>query len=461
LQEDRMPPLSYWIGWVWSKAFGLGETQMRWFSVVCTGLATAFVFKTTQRTWGLKAGLGAGLLFALSPNVIDRAVGIRCYALFTLTASMTFFFLTGLLTDRSGKSAKWIIGMTLSAIAAMYTHFFGVILAGACMSAALVLFYLQGRPVRSVAVAIAITGVASLGLIPFITASLGTSERETINMEIAQPDRVRATAQWGYRQFSHPATSVSRVAVAAAIVGFFLCSGTAAWCALSQRSPESVAATGTGMALFSGSLVILGAQFVISTFGTTQSNYSVWMQPGWAIFFASALRGPRTSLTALLGVTLLLAADGYGTAQLLRRGDVFAPTPTGQIARMISEYNSDHMVVVYEGDRDGMLYFPIRFMFKNNVRQYIYSDGSLASYPPSDKVVGPLQLRASTVLVIRSSEQSAAELVGQLDRVNELSPGPVATTLMKSPEWELIDNKVFLSFCKTHVRVFRKVESTR
>jgi hypothetical protein len=34
----------------------------------------------------------------------------------------------------------------------------------------------------------------------------------------------------------------------------------------------------------------------------------------------------------------------------------------------------------------------------------------------------------------------------------------VATTLMESPQWKLIDNKVFLSFCKTEVRVFRKVE---
>lgn len=61
LQDDRMPPLSYWVGWVWSRTFGLGERQMRWFSVVCTGLATAFVFKTAQR---LGASIGRGGRFA-------------------------------------------------------------------------------------------------------------------------------------------------------------------------------------------------------------------------------------------------------------------------------------------------------------------------------------------------------------------------------------------------------------
>ena len=125
---------------------------------------------------------------------------------------------------------------------------------------------------------------------------------------------------------------------------------------------------------------------------------------------------------------------------------------------MISEYKPENTVVVYEGDRDAMLYFPVTYIFNNNVKQYIYHDGSLTSYPPSDKVVALVHLPARTVLVIRSSEQSAAEVVEQLDRVNELGPGPVATTLMKSPEWKLIDNKVFLSFCKTHVRVFRKVD---
>ena len=29
LQDDRMPPLSYWAGWLWSRIFGLGERQMR------------------------------------------------------------------------------------------------------------------------------------------------------------------------------------------------------------------------------------------------------------------------------------------------------------------------------------------------------------------------------------------------------------------------------------------------
>ena len=389
LQDDRMPPLSYWAGWLWSRIFGLGERQMRWFSVVCTGVATAFVFKTAESAWGLTAGLGAGLLFALSPNVIDRAVGIRCYALFMLTASMTFYFLTRLLRESNGRSVTWIIWMTISSVAAMYTHFYGLILAGSCLSAALILFYLQGKPVRLIVAAMVIIGVASSGLFPFITASVDMSREKSSKAETRNTDRVRATAQWGYRQFSHASISVSRMALIAGIAGFVLCCGVAVQRALNQRTVDWVEAAGMGMALFSGSVVILVAQFMVKSFVVTQPNYSVWMLPGWAIFLASALRGQRISRTSVLGLTLLLGAECYGTTQLVRRGDVFSPTPTAQVARMISEYKSEHMVVVYEGDRDAMLYFPITFIFNNNVEQYIYSDGSLASYPPSDKVVAP------------------------------------------------------------------------
>ena len=457
LQDDRMPPLSYWAGWLWSRIFGLGERQMRCFSIFCTGVATAFVFKAAENAWGLRAGLGAGLLFALSPNVIDRAVGIRCYALFMLTASMTFYFLTGLLRERSGRSIKWIIGMTLSSIAAMYTHFYGMILAGSCLSAALILFYIQGKPLRLVVAAMAVTGLASSGLYPFIAASVDMSKAGVSKTADRYTDKVSATAQWSYRQISHAAISVSRTALVAGTAGFVLCCGIAVQRALNQRTVDWVEAAGIGMALASGSVVILVAQFMVKSFVVTQPNYSVWMLPGWAIFLASALRGQRISPATVIGFTLLLAAECYGTIQLVRRGDVFSPTPTARVARMISEYMSENTVVVYEGDRDAMLYFPVTYIFKNNVKQYIYHDGSLTSYPPSDKVVALAHLPARTVLVIRSSEQSAVEVVEQLDRVNQLGPGPVATTLMKSPEWKLIDNKVFLSFCKTHVRVFRKV----
>lgn len=55
--------------------------------------------------------------------------------------------------------------------------------------------------------------------------------------------------------------------------------------------------------------------------------------------------------------------------------------------------------------------------------------------------------------MIRTAEQSAAEVVEQLDRANVLSPGPATIALMQSPKWHFRENRVFLSFLKADVRI--------
>ena len=86
---DRSPPMSYWIGWGWSRVFGLTEASMRWLGVVLVAFATMLVFDAGRRAWGCAAALTAGLLFALSPNVVVNAVEIRSYPLFLLAVSYT------------------------------------------------------------------------------------------------------------------------------------------------------------------------------------------------------------------------------------------------------------------------------------------------------------------------------------------------------------------------------------
>src|SRR3954453_7610835 len=80
--DDRMPPLSYWMQWLWSRLFGLEERPLRWFGVMCVGAAVSLVFEAARRAWGLGAGVAAGILLGLSPNVVVQAVDIRAYPLF-------------------------------------------------------------------------------------------------------------------------------------------------------------------------------------------------------------------------------------------------------------------------------------------------------------------------------------------------------------------------------------------
>ncbi len=64
--NDRMPPVSYWAQWCWSRVFGLTERSLRSFRIVCVSLATLVVFSTGRPRLGdacrLRGGADAGHL---------------------------------------------------------------------------------------------------------------------------------------------------------------------------------------------------------------------------------------------------------------------------------------------------------------------------------------------------------------------------------------------------------------
>ena len=102
---DRTPPLSYWLGWGWSRIFGLSETSMRWFGVTCVTIAVALVYESGRRAYGVAIGTTAGLIFGLSPQVIIMAVEIRAYPLFLLWSASALLFTVQLLMHASVRDA--------------------------------------------------------------------------------------------------------------------------------------------------------------------------------------------------------------------------------------------------------------------------------------------------------------------------------------------------------------------
>jgi hypothetical protein len=53
---DRSAPLAYWLGWLWSQAFGLSEDALRAFGLVCVALGLALLVRSAQRAAGPLAG---------------------------------------------------------------------------------------------------------------------------------------------------------------------------------------------------------------------------------------------------------------------------------------------------------------------------------------------------------------------------------------------------------------------
>src|SRR5512135_720976 len=459
---DTMPPFSYWIGWLWSKVFGLGEVQLRWLGVTCVGLATFLIFQTARKAWGLASGVAAGLLFALSPNVIGYAVEIRAYPLFLLASAATFFCLTRLLADPIEDRLGWLVGMVVCGMVAVYTHFFGLVLIGSCLLAALILIPSRGGRIGPVLLAIAVVGLVSLGITPFVFSSIKNfpsgGDTATAASVVA---KATGLARMFYRLFSNPATSVSPIALASTFLGVALAGASC----LAPKQRSTTASTGLMLAWLAGTFVVTCAHLSQSSFDATNPSYNIWMLPAFMLQLSSGLAARSRDFRQLAwaGVILLSTANLYGAGQLAIHGDYFAHGPHRQIRAMIRSLGTDKVTVIHDGKTwDWDISATLRHSFGGAVPQYAYHDGGskgvrVVDLPEKRAEADPTSLSPEYLIVIQSARLRAAEVFDQLrDGIGPIAEGPVARSLAASTRWVPVEEKVIVSFIAAKITLFQQ-----
>jgi Dolichyl-phosphate-mannose-protein mannosyltransferase len=464
LARDRMPPLSYWTQWTWSKMTGLSEKSLRWLGVVCVSVATAIVFAAANRAWGLTAGVAASLLLATSPNVVSMSVEIRAYPILLMESAGIYACLVGYATSTAEPRRRWLAGIVVLGIAAMYTHFFGLVALGGALVAAFVLARVNGESVVPVLAAGAVTALVAVGLTPFILASSGISRSEPLPVD---EKRLVGLVRLVYRLFSHPAMSISRVTVGLAALGF----GLGIVCGLAPKDRSRWAATSLAMALASGGAVVMLVHLAQSKFEAARPSYNIWMLPPLAILIASGLaaRARAVQCMAIAAILLSLATNLYADGQLAFRGDVFAHCPHRQIAALIRVLGPQDIAVIHDSDstQSWDIYAPIQYDFGGEVRQYVGlpdRDGAgstrVTEYPENRSgqtdLVG---LPFKYLIVVRSAPRSAQQITSQVHHgITPIGDGPVTRALLASGGWERVEEETFLAFVGADVDVFRKVE---
>jgi len=78
---ERRPPLQFMSIWFWSQFAGRSDLSLRYFSVMCTLVATALTFKLGKRVLSEPAGALASLLMATSPTLLLYGRMIRGYGM--------------------------------------------------------------------------------------------------------------------------------------------------------------------------------------------------------------------------------------------------------------------------------------------------------------------------------------------------------------------------------------------
>lgn len=130
--HDIQPPLYYYVVFLWGRLAGWSEWSLRfpsaWWGVLSVPLLAVVAQRLTRRPL---AGLLAALLAALHPLLVYYSQEARMYTMLVTLGVLTAYLLLRTLAQTTMKAAPSWLGLTayiLSAVAAVYTHYFAFFL---------------------------------------------------------------------------------------------------------------------------------------------------------------------------------------------------------------------------------------------------------------------------------------------------------------------------------------------
>lgn len=168
LREDVHPPLYYLLLKSWAWVFGVSTEALRGFSVLC-GVAAIPVVFVAMRDWfktSVWPALAASLAIAVNPFLVAYGHEARMYALFAFWVALTVLALT---RSWSSENPWWRLVYGIALAAMCYTHYLGVLFAGACF----VVDMLQRPRLRQIVFGYTLPAVAAVPLLYFFIVQRG------------------------------------------------------------------------------------------------------------------------------------------------------------------------------------------------------------------------------------------------------------------------------------------------
>jgi len=453
---DRMPPLSYWLGWSWAQIFGLTETAMRLFGVLCTVLSSLLIFVSARKAFGLAGAILAGTVFALSPNIIDVSVEIRAYSLFLLFASGAFFSLIHII-EKANKINMWYFLLALFCIAAIYTHFFGLIMSGSLILALLLISKLNKRPLLPIIITGVVVLISFAGVIPFVLSAVQLTGDNSTEM-----NSLYSLIRLVYRLFTHASIQVNVLIMLSCL----LSAATLLVVSLFPKKTGNESGYTILFALGIGFSVISVASFIFSGFLSAQVTYNIWMLPGICILFASVLQVKinRIQALAVIAGILYVMTTFYSTVQFLSNATKFSNSPYNEIKPIIEQFDQKELGIVFDTDSTGWggLYFPIVYDFGQKVQLFsaVKKKGDtfvLSLFPHLKKEVSADNIKLKHIMILKTELQSSRMTIDQIKNGDKpLGPGRCEKHFMKSKSWQLKNENLYVTMISADISVFSR-----
>ncbi|MCR4407467.1 MAG: glycosyltransferase family 39 protein [Anaerolineae bacterium] len=116
------PPLYYFLLSVWTSLAGRSEFALRYFSVLAGVLLVPLTYRLARLLSGRRVALLSAFLLTFSSFHVQYSHDARMYALLAVWGLLAiYFFVLALIENRW----RWWIGFILSALLALYTHYYG------------------------------------------------------------------------------------------------------------------------------------------------------------------------------------------------------------------------------------------------------------------------------------------------------------------------------------------------
>ena len=125
---DAVHGAYYALAWVLARGLGFGELALRLPSAVAMAVAAGLVAALGRRLVSPQAGLAAGLLFAVVPDISLYGQDARSYALVVAAASAAGYLLVRALGARDGYQRRWWAGYAAAVAVTGILNIFGLLL---------------------------------------------------------------------------------------------------------------------------------------------------------------------------------------------------------------------------------------------------------------------------------------------------------------------------------------------
>jgi hypothetical protein len=449
--SDRMPVLSYWVGFLWQAVFGVEILAMRWLSLVLVLsalLILSWYFLRRQQPIVL---LSALVFLCLSPNLTVNAVEIRAYGLFflfSLIAIVIYVDILNAVENHEGIDKK-IIALLVVLMMAVNTHFFGLVLAGAILGTYLLTSFFDARIVLKAKYflwAVMLLGVAVAFIALPVLASFTSQAGSKASGSLIAP-----AVKLIYRLVAHQSMmGVSWFPYASLLLvyGVILVS-------LVKRL--TLVKVSLLLILILGASAVFLANVFLSSFDALAPHYNIWMLAVLAVLFGfcvADLSFPQAGIAVLMLSVFL----GFGQYTLATVGEKYAHTRFDQIRSRVERYQTQGQVGLLYNKAMAKTWFAGRYTFASEVNQYIASLEGFTDLGNEQRVLQEIIEADNDILIVVYGEDVYSKDIALKSAQAALSSdSPVHQQLaLPVSRWQTIDSGEYVAQESADIIVYKK-----